>query len=111
MMEGTSFIAQDVNLECSFSDLLVRRPKVSDKALHVEAVEQPKVKTTRKRWTPEESEQLKTLYYEGKRVTTIADSLGRTVQAVQNQIRKLKLRRFRNLSNSVLLFHFETLLG
>ncbi|EGQ8066720.1 MULTISPECIES: helix-turn-helix domain-containing protein [Vibrio harveyi group] len=97
-MEGTSFIAQDVNLECSFSDLLVRRPKVSDKALHVEAVEQPKVKTTRKRWTPEESEQLKTLYYEGKRVTTIADSLGRTVQAVQNQIRKLKLRRFRNLS-------------
>jgi len=98
-MENTSFMAQDVNLECSFSDLLVRRPKLSDKSLDADVLEQPKIKTTRKSWTADESERLKALYYDGKRVTTIADSLGRTVQSVKNQIRKLDLRRFRSLSD------------
>ncbi|WP_341276313.1 SANT/Myb-like DNA-binding domain-containing protein [Vibrio parahaemolyticus] len=99
-MEGSSFIAQDVNLECSFSDLLMRRPVISDKEVKVvEEEKKTQLKTTRKRWTPQESEQLKTLFYEGKRLTTIAQLLGRTDQSVLNQVRKLNLKRFRNLSD------------
>ncbi len=95
----SSFIAQDVNLECSFSDLLTRRPVVTDKEVKVvEESKKTRLKTTRKRWTHQESERLKTLFFEGKQITTIANLLERTLQAVHNQIRKLNLKRFKNLS-------------
>lgn len=95
----SSFIAQDVNLECSFSDLLTRRPVVTDKEVKVvEEKKKTRLKTTRKRWTPQESEQLKTLFFEGKQIATIANELERTLQSVHNQIRKLQLKRFKNLS-------------
>ncbi len=95
----SSFIAQDVNLECSFSDLLTRRPVVTDKEVKVvEERKKTRLKTTRKRWTPQESEQLKTLFFEGKQIATIANELERTLQSVHNQIRKLQLKRFKNLS-------------
>jgi len=96
-MESSSYLSQDVNLECSFSDLLLRRPKISDKAIDVAEVEKPRLKTTRKRWTPVESEQLKVLFHEGKRVSSIAETLGRTLSSVEGQIRKLQLHRFKGL--------------
>ncbi|HAS6240192.1 TPA: gcrA cell cycle regulator family protein [Vibrio vulnificus] len=103
-MESTSYLAQDVNLECSFSDLLVRRPKVSDKSVALEKLDKPKLKTVRKRWTEQECEQLTTLFHDGKTFSNIAKLLGRTEQAVENQIRKMQLKRFKNLSDKDIQF-------
>lgn len=96
-MEASSFLSQDVNLDCSFSDLLRRRPLVSDKALDVAVIEKPKLKTTKKPWTLKESKQLEKLFYDGKRIAVIAETLGRTHCSVEGQIRKLKLHRFKSL--------------
>lgn len=93
----SSFLSQDVNVDCSFSDLLMRLPKVSDKAVQVEQ-ETPRLKTVRKRWTPNESQQLTEQFYSGKQIPTIAKNLNRTHTSIENQIRKLKLKRFKNLS-------------
>ncbi len=94
----SSFLSQDINTDCSFSDLLIRRPQVSNKSVRTRE-EQPKLKTTRKSWTPEESQLLKEQFYEGKKLPTIAKNLGRTQSAVNNQIRKLKLKRFKDLTD------------
>ncbi|EKO3914617.1 gcrA cell cycle regulator family protein [Vibrio metschnikovii] len=98
-MENTSFIAQDINPDCTFSDLLIRRPQVSDKAVSLSKIEKPRLKTTKKRWTEEESKLLIKLFHEGKSLPNMAKTLERTTSAVDGQIRKLKLKRFRNLSD------------
>ncbi len=92
----SSFLSQDVNTDCSFADLLMRRPQVSNQSVRTQE-EKPKLKTTSKRWTPEESQRLKAQFYQGKQLPTIAKNLGRTRSAVNNQIRKLKLKRFKDL--------------
>ncbi|MFA0026268.1 gcrA cell cycle regulator family protein, partial [Vibrio sp. 10N.261.49.A5] len=62
-MDG-SFLSQDVNQDCSFSDLLVRLPQVSDSSVQV--VEKSRPKTVSKSWTVEESRYLEELFFEGK---------------------------------------------
>lgn len=93
----SSLVSQDVNLDCSFSDLLRQLPKVSDGSVKVEE-EKPRPKSVSKRWTPKESQQLTEQFHQGKKLPTIAENLNRTPAAIENQIRKLKLKRFKNLS-------------
>ena len=85
-MDG-SFLSQDVNQNCSFADLLVRKPQV---------VEKPKPKI--KNWTVEELRILKSLFFEGKSLSIISQELDRTESSIDNQIRKHNLKRFKALS-------------
>ncbi|MEZ8582905.1 gcrA cell cycle regulator family protein [Vibrio splendidus] len=94
-MDG-SFLSQDVNQDCSFADLLVRLPQVSDSSVQV--VEKSRPKTVSKSWTVEESRYLEELSFEGTNLSTIAQKLDRTFPSVENQIRKLNLKRFKELS-------------
>ncbi len=94
----SSFLSHDVNPDCSFSDLLVRSPNVSDKSVRVQNIK-TKLKTIRNRWTPQECNLLKEQYFEGKHLSTIANNLNRTVSSVDYQLRKLKVKRFKNLSS------------
>jgi len=91
----SSFLSQDVNTDCSFSDLLSRLPRVSDKLVQLEEV---KAAPVIKRWTPEEHQLLTEQFKKGEKLTTIAKNLNRTPAAVKNQINKLQLKRFKGFS-------------
>ncbi|WP_434998680.1 gcrA cell cycle regulator family protein [Vibrio scophthalmi] len=97
-MDNCSLVSQDVNSDCSFADLLFRRPSVSDKAVTTALVEKPKLKTTRKSWSKKESELLTVLIRQGKSSAFAAKELGRTLCAVDGQIRKLNIQRCKGLT-------------
>jgi len=91
-----SFLSQDVNQDCSFSDLLVRLPQVSDSSVQV--VEKSRPKAARKVWAVEDTRHLEELFFEGGSLSTIAQKLDRTLSSVESQVRKLNLKRFKGLS-------------
>ncbi|NAZ72042.1 gcrA cell cycle regulator family protein [Vibrio toranzoniae] len=93
----SSFLSQDVNTDCSFSDLLVRLPKVSDRSLRDEE-EQLSVKSKPKRWTSDELEQLTNQFHQGNKLASIASFFNCSTSSVEYQLRKLKLKRFKKLS-------------
>lgn len=88
-MENVSQWLDEQVASCSFADLLTRK-SVSETA--------SEPKKLIKRWTDEEKSQLEKLFKQGASVNEIADQLQRPVDGVSGQIRKLGLRRCKNLS-------------
>ncbi|POB65777.1 gcrA cell cycle regulator family protein, partial [Vibrio vulnificus] len=85
----SSLLSSHVDLECSFSDLLIKRPVMT---------EEPLKPNTIRYWTDDEISQLKTLYRKGTPFKEMSLILNRTVSAINSKIKQLNLVRCKALS-------------
>ncbi|MCZ4374132.1 gcrA cell cycle regulator family protein [Vibrio diazotrophicus] len=88
-MDSVSQYLDNQDMSCSFADLLNRNRESE------QVEKQPKIL---KRWSDEEKIQLENLFVQGERVESIAEKLGRSLDAVSGQIKKLGLRRCKTLT-------------
>ncbi|MCL9777607.1 gcrA cell cycle regulator family protein [Vibrio methylphosphonaticus] len=88
---------QDVNPDCTFADLLVRQFQTSEPEVIL-----PKVKKVP--WSQHDSKKLTGMFERGDDYPSMASELNRSVDAVKNQVRKLNLRRFKQLNHKDLKF-------
>ncbi|MBH9824340.1 gcrA cell cycle regulator family protein [Vibrio vulnificus] len=91
----SSLLSSHVDLECSFSDLLIKRPVMT---------EEPLKPNTIRYWTDDEISQLKTLYRKGTPFKEMSLILNRTVTAINSKIKQLNLVRCKALSAEQELF-------
>ncbi|HDY8022904.1 TPA: gcrA cell cycle regulator family protein [Vibrio vulnificus] len=91
----SSLLSSHVDLECSFSDLLIKRPVMT---------EEPLKPNTIRYWTDDEISQLKTLYRKGTPFKEMSLILNRTVSAINYKIKQLNLVRCKALSAEQELF-------
>ncbi|HFQ4932359.1 gcrA cell cycle regulator family protein [Vibrio vulnificus] len=91
----SSLLSSHVDLECSFSDLLIKHPVMT---------EGPLKPNTIRYWTDDEISQLKTLYRKGAPFKEMSLILNRTVTAINSKIKQLNLVRCKALSAEQELF-------